>query len=224
MRPEEHIAAGKSINDAVAAFRESVNELGPPRALSQCLTLNLDHIQQLLSEPITQEEAQALLDVLYKRRWMEELLRWLSDRPVTWQDFPAYEATVREEAKRQLAEDRVRKRSTPVFSDGRFPKISDSCPDCGSSEWKPIVYGNLTQEGRQSARDGEFVWGGSIMEEARRHCTTCLNDWPAKPNVSKPRYTPEAAAESRIRYAKICVQAELPPHPEEPVIERAWAR
>ena len=99
MTPEERITAGKSINEAVTAFRECVNQLGPPRSLSQCLVLNLDQIQQLLSEPITQEEARALLDVLYKRRWMEELIRWLSDRPVTWEDFPTYEANLREEAK-----------------------------------------------------------------------------------------------------------------------------
>jgi hypothetical protein len=88
MRPEERIFAGKSIKEALTAFRESVKQLGPPRAVGQCLVLNLDHIQQLLSEPITQEEAQALLDVLYKRRWMEELIRWLSDRPVTWRISP----------------------------------------------------------------------------------------------------------------------------------------
>lgn len=232
MRPEDRITAGKSITEALTAFREGVNQLGPPRALGQCLALNLDHIGQLLSEPITQEEAQALLDVLYKRHWMEELLRWLTDRPVTWEDFPAYETNLREEAKRQWEEmkrkwaaDRERRSNVQLVpDDGRFPKIADSCPDCGSSEWKPIVYGNLSEEGRQAARDGEFIWGGSIMEDASRHCTSCLNDWPTKPDVSKPNCTPEAIADSRTGYASLAAQADLPSHPDEPVIERAWAR
>ena len=224
MRPEESITAGKSINEALTAFRESVNQLGPPRALGQCLVLNLDHIQQLLSEPITQDEAQALLDVLYKRRWMEELIRWLSDRPVPWEDFPAYEANLREEAKRQWAEDRERHRGVSLFSGERFPKISDSCPDCGSSEWKPIVYGSLTEEGVEAARRGEFVRGGSIMGDASRYCTACFNDWPTKPDMSLPRSSPEAIAESRVKYAMVSSRAELPVDPEEPVVERAWAR
>ena len=42
MRPEECIAAGKSINEALTAFRESVNQFGPPCArkkLSELLKL-----------------------------------------------------------------------------------------------------------------------------------------------------------------------------------------
>ncbi len=224
MRPEERIAAGKSINEALTAFRESVNHLSPPRALGQCLVLNLDHIEQLLSEPITQDEAQALLDVLYKRRWMEELLRWLSDRPVTWEDFPTYEANLREEAKRKWAEDRERFRDIRLFPDEHFPAISDSCPDCGSSEWKRVVYGSLTEEGVEAAKRGEFVRGGCVMGDARRYCTACFNEWPTKPDVSKPRTTAEAIEESRIKYARLSVRAELAPDPEEPVVERAWAR
>jgi hypothetical protein len=192
MTPEERITAGKSINEAVTAFRECVNQLGPPRALSQCLVLNLDQIQQLLSEPITQDEARALLDVLYKRRWMEELLRWLSDRPVTWEDFPTYEANLREEAKRNSAEDRERDRGVTLFSDSRFPAISDSCPDCGSSEWKRIVYGSLTAEGVEAAKRGEFVRGGCVMGDASRYCTACFNRWPTKPGMNRPGGTPEA--------------------------------
>ncbi len=228
MTPEECIAAGKSINEAVTAFRECVNQLGPPRALSKCLVLNLDQIEQLLSEPITQEEAQALLDVLYKRRWMEALLRWLSDRPVPWEDFPTYEANLREEAKRKLGEDREVYRGVKLFPDERFPKISDSCPDCGSSEWKRIVYGSLTEEGVEAAKRGEFVRGGCVMGDASRYCTACFNRWPTKPDMSRPGGTPEAIQrhieESRAEYARLSALAELPPHPEEPRVERAWAR
>ena len=228
MRPEERITAGKSINEALTVFRESVNQLGPPRALSQCLDLNLDHIQQLLSEPITQEEAQALLDVLCKRSWMEELLRWLSDRPVTWEDFPTYEANRREEAKRKWAEDREHDRSVALFPDRRFPAISDLCPDCGSAEWKRIVYGSLTEEGVEAAKSGEFVRGGCVMGDASRYCTACFNRWPTKPDMSRPGGAPEAIqrhiAASRAEYARLSALAELPPHPEEPRVERAWAR
>ena len=42
MRPEERIAAGKSINEALTAFSESVSQLGPLHALVNVLE-NLDH-------------------------------------------------------------------------------------------------------------------------------------------------------------------------------------
>jgi hypothetical protein len=91
--PDERITGGRSIQEAITAFRESVNQPGTLRAANHSLLLDLDHVEQLLSEPIIQEEAQALLDVLYKRRWMDELIRWLSDHPVTWEDFCIYEAS-----------------------------------------------------------------------------------------------------------------------------------
>jgi hypothetical protein len=180
MRPEDRITAGKSINEALSAFRESVNQPDTLRAAGQWLVLNLDHIQQLLSEPITREEAQTLLDVLYKRRWMEELIRWLTDRPATWEDFATYEGNLREEAKRKWAEHGGRCRDLKLFPERCFPAISDSCPDCGSSEWKPIAYGKLAEEDLERARSGNLCVG--VAFGATRSGIALLASTAGRPN------------------------------------------
>jgi hypothetical protein len=148
--------------------------------------------------------------------------------PSNLEDFPTYEANLREEAKWKWAEDRERYRDVKPFPDKRCPEILDFCPDCGSSEWKRVVYGSLTEEGVEAARRGEFVRGGCVMGDARRYCTACFNWWPTKPDMSEPGGTPEAIqrhiAESRADYARLSALADLPPDPEEPRIERAWAR
>jgi hypothetical protein len=126
----EELTAGRSIHEALTAFRESANHPGTMHGGDEWLIPHLDHIQQLLSEPITKEESQALLDVLYKRRWMEELIQWLTDRPVTWEDFPTCEANLREERKRECAGHGDRHSDLKLVPDEFFPKISDSCPAC----------------------------------------------------------------------------------------------
>lgn len=47
----------------------------------------LDQLKRLLTDPLTDDEAQALLDVLYQRHWMRDLVEWLEKPPGTLGGF-----------------------------------------------------------------------------------------------------------------------------------------
>jgi len=211
MNPEVHIVAGKSINEALSAFRDSVSQPGMMRCHEQWLLIKLEHLQQLLSEPITHNEPEALLDVLHQRHSMEELIEWLENRPIGWQNFLADRAALREEAKEQYAQRRERWRTErrDLHSElgivSLYDPISDTCPDCDSSEWKPIIYGRPSEETLEDARRGEFVLGGGVFRDPQRYCTACVNYWPSKPEGGRPAGRPEwieqRILESRSEYA-----------------------
>jgi hypothetical protein len=69
--------------------------------------------------------------------------------------------------------------SDDLVLDDFHPKISDTCPDCGSSQWKPITYGLPTEDVQEDARRGHCVLGGCMIEgdDPRRYCLACFNRW-----------------------------------------------
>ena len=173
---------------------------------------------------------------LHQRHEMRELFEWLEMRPVGWADFFTYRADLQQEELRKRADERDRRRAEgldPYFDDklvpdDSFPKISDACPDCGSSDWKPIAYGLPTEDTGEDARRGHFVLGGCTFREPRRYCLSCFNRWPTKPDMSKPWGSPERierqVVETRADYARLSALADQPACPEEPYVDRAWAR
>lgn len=236
MRPEVQIVAGNSIEEALTAFRENVNQPGTMFSTEHWLVPKLDQLRGLLTEPITHDEACALLDVLYQRHWMRDLIEWLETRPVTWGNYLTYKAYMAQEEICKRADEHDRRRAAglnpwgvvKLFPDDIHPKISDTCPDCGSSDWKPIGYGLPTEDTEEDARRGHVVLGGCTLGDASRYCVACFNRWPIKPDMSKPAGRPEwvkrQTVETRSEYARLCALADQPPDPEEPRVERAWAR
>jgi hypothetical protein len=236
MSPELHIAAGKSIDESLTAFRENVNQPGTTFSTDHWLLPKLDQLRRLLTSPITQDEAQGLLDVLHQRHWMRDLIEWLESRPVSWGDFFTYRANLKQEELRERADERDRKRAegldpygvVKLVSDDFHPKISDTCPDCGSSEWKSIAYGLLTEDGLEDARRGHFVAGGCTLQDAQRYCLACFNEWPTKPDMNKPAARLEWIERQIVKtlsdYSRQSALADQPPTREEPHVERAWAR
>jgi hypothetical protein len=108
------------------------------------------------------------------------------------------------------------------------PSISAACPDCGSSDTKPIVYGLPTKEAEREARLGHFVLGGCVLDYPQYFCPMCFNRWPRKPKggtpTGRPEWIEERVAETHSEYAKLSGLADLPPDPEEPQVEGAWGR
>jgi hypothetical protein len=192
MKLDLHIAAGKSIDEALTAFRESVNQPGTIFSTDHWLLPNPDQLKSLLTDPISQDEADALLDVLYQRRWMRDLIEWAESRPVGWGDFFTHLRNMDQEELRKRADERDLRRANrldpwcnfKLFPDEAFPKISDLCPDCGSADWKPIGYGLPTEDALEDARRGHYVLGGSAGKDASRYCVVCFNRWPTKPDMS----------------------------------------
>jgi hypothetical protein len=63
MSPEVHIAAGKSIDEALNAFRENVNQPGTIFSTDHWLLPKLDQLRQLLTDPgLARCSAPAALD------------------------------------------------------------------------------------------------------------------------------------------------------------------
>jgi len=101
----KRITAGASVDAALQAFREHVNQPGTASSRDPWLLTKFGRLRQLLSDPITAEQAEALLDVLSQRRWMTDLIEWLESPEVSWFNFPAfrsalaYEFSIRQEWK-----------------------------------------------------------------------------------------------------------------------------
>ena len=85
--PKRRIIAGTTIEDALRAFHESVNQPGTIFSRDHWLMPKFERLRRLLSEPITEDQATALLDVLYQRHWMADLIEWLESPPVSWALF-----------------------------------------------------------------------------------------------------------------------------------------
>ena len=87
MREEHRIAAGMAREDVVRAVHECVNQPDTMFSTDHWLLPKLDRLRLLLHDPITGDEASALLDVLYKRHYMRDLLEWLARRTEPWSGF-----------------------------------------------------------------------------------------------------------------------------------------
>ena len=167
---------------------------------------------------------------------MRDVIEWLESRPVGWGDFFTHRTNLKQEELGKRADERDRRRAegldpygvVKLVPDDFHPQLSDTCPDCGSTDWKPIGYGLPTEDALEDARRGHFVVGGCTLGEARRYCIACFNRWPTKPNMSKPAGRPEwierQITETRSDYARLSALADQPPSPEEPHVERACAR
>src|SRR5271163_1243143 len=91
MKPEQRIACGIPVAEVLQAFHESVNQPVTMFSRDHWLLPKFDILRRLLNDPVTGDQAAALLDVLYKRRWMCDLIEWLEQAPeVFWADFFAW--------------------------------------------------------------------------------------------------------------------------------------
>jgi hypothetical protein len=91
LNPEEHITAGQQREDALRIYTETVNKPDTLFSYNPSLPAKLDLMRELLHDPITMDEAYALNDVLYRRRWFTDMIAWLKDEPVSWDGYFARE-------------------------------------------------------------------------------------------------------------------------------------
>jgi hypothetical protein len=230
------LGPGNRIDDVLKSFGDFLNSRNRRAWSRERLNPKLDHLQQLLHDPVTGEETRALQDVMDGSRNIDELIMWLEERPVGWLEYPEYREQQRQ--KYLLANPEIsggkgidrggRLSSFIVLPKVERPRLSDVCPDCGSKEWLPIAYGRLTEESLQEARQGKFVRGGVVFRDEARYCSNCFNRWPSRPDVGKRSGTAEAiqrsVLSSRDRYAELLSFALLPKDPGEPNVIRAWER
>ena len=67
----------------------------------------------------------------------------------------------------------------------RREKRPRTCPQCGSTDVVPILYGYPAPEAREEADRGEIALGGCVItgDDPQRHCNACGNDF----NHPRPR-------------------------------------
>lgn len=221
----QQIAAGISVETTLRVFRDSVNKPHTIFSTDHWLSPKLDRLRELLSEPITADQAEALLDVLYQRHWMGELIEWLESPPIAWQDFFKYPE--RQEAEEAYEAPPLR---LPWDVFGQGPREQpQSCPDCGSKRIVSIMYGFPSKEGFEAARRGEIVLGGCIMDDGPGwHCKDCFNSWPDRPKRRQLSGTPESQRrqlrEAAAEWASLNKEAQAEPSANEPSIINYWAR
>src|SRR5579862_873586 len=91
MSPSELFSAGRSRNDALDRFRANVNLSDTIFSRDHWLIPKLEQLKDLLSDPLTQDQAAALDDVLHQRQEMRILIDWIESAPtMPWRDFPAF--------------------------------------------------------------------------------------------------------------------------------------
>jgi hypothetical protein len=83
----DEIRGGMPLREALRVFEESVNQPGAIFSTDHWLAPKLEQLRGLLSDPITDDQATALVDVLHERHWMRDLIDWLQGPPMPWQSF-----------------------------------------------------------------------------------------------------------------------------------------
>jgi hypothetical protein len=99
------IRGGMVREHALQSFKGLVNRPDTTFSTDRWLLPKLDVLRQFLHDPITQDEANALLDVLYERRWMADLIEWIQGPAMTWPNFFVYRKFKEQEAERAKLED-----------------------------------------------------------------------------------------------------------------------
>jgi len=143
MRMENRIAPDMAREDVVRTFQERVNQSDTMFSTDHWLLPKLERLRLLLQDPITGDEASALLDVLYKRHFMRDPLEWLARRTEPWSRFFA-DREQRHAALRQSEEEwQNRRKSLTKKQRARterkhlavvqkeFLPIAQPCPRCG---------------------------------------------------------------------------------------------
>jgi hypothetical protein len=171
--PEQRIVGGISVGEALAVFHESVNQAETIFSRDHWLMPKFERLRRLLSDPITADQAGALLDVLYGRRWMADLIEWLEEAPVVpWPDFFEW----RRRRNMDRAVEANPRRGICIEVDGHK---TNRCPRCSSPDFVPILYGLPSKEGLEAANRGEVVFGGcSIQIDGPQwFCPRCSLEW-----------------------------------------------
>jgi Ca-activated chloride channel homolog len=83
----ELLRAGMPRQEALRTFEKSVNQPGTMFSTDHWLAPKLEQLEGLLSDPIMEDQATALLDVLHERHRMRDLIDWLQGPPMPWQSF-----------------------------------------------------------------------------------------------------------------------------------------
>lgn len=105
--------------DALLAYAANVNQPGMLFSLDSALPGRLEQMREHLHDPVAADEALALNDVLHRRRRWVDMMAWLHEPTVPWEEHFIREADRAREADRKLKE--YLRRQDEKWASGTLP-------------------------------------------------------------------------------------------------------
>ncbi len=99
------VRGGMVREQALQNFQRSVNRPDTMFSTDRWLLPKLEVLKQFLHDPISQDEANALLDVLYEKCRMADLIEWIQGPEMTWANFFVCRRFKEQEAERAKMEE-----------------------------------------------------------------------------------------------------------------------
>lgn len=93
-----------SREEALQTYAATVNQPGMLFSIDGLLPGRLKQLRELLHDPVTEDEAMALNDVLHRRRRWTDMIAWLKEPTVSWPNHFVRQAFRAEEEERRLKE------------------------------------------------------------------------------------------------------------------------
>ncbi len=154
---------------AIISFLTACNKPDTLWITDRWIAPRLDARRSLLSDPVTNEQAEALEDALYKRAQLDEVIEWLKTVLMPWPEFLRNKRQAEEDLRgAQLEQEKQR----ILDKLGRLKR--PACEKCGSSEAVvPVAYGLTDEATAALAREGKLTLGGCMVGAERWTCRKC---------------------------------------------------
>src|SRR5437667_9293199 len=83
----DRLSEGLTVERALELFLSACNKRDTLFITDQWIGPRLERLRQLLNNPLTAEEAEAMRDAVVKNGRLDDLIEWLSDKQLSWTTF-----------------------------------------------------------------------------------------------------------------------------------------
>jgi hypothetical protein len=165
------IQPGSRRSEALDVFLSACNKPDTLFITDRWIAPRLESLTRLLTDPISQDQAAALVDAVMQREKLDEVIEWLEHAPETpWGEFTAHRAKMAAEMGAAIQDARMQKHLAWLEELKAQPR--PVCPKCGlDDEVVPIFYGLPARPVLPAY--GAYVLGGCVFREERWHCKRC---------------------------------------------------
>jgi hypothetical protein len=176
------IQPGSSRSEALDVFLSACNKPDTLFITDRWIAPRIESLTRLLTDPITQDQAEALVDAVMQKEKMDVVIGWLEYASETpWGEFTAQRAQMAAEMDAAIQEAQMRRHLAWLEELKARPR--PACPKCGlDDEVVPIFYGLPARPVLPAY--GAYVLGGCMLRfDKPWHCKRCapnsrnLEDW-----------------------------------------------
>jgi hypothetical protein len=153
------VEAQLSVHECLQEFLSLCNTPDTLFITERWIAPRLDALRSLLSDPVTEDQAEALNDALYKRAQLDEVIEWLRTGLMYWTDF----LKNKRQAEADLAAARLQREKERILD--KLSRLDRPvCEKCGSSvAVVPVTFGMPDEATAQLAREGKLALGGCMI-------------------------------------------------------------